>query len=98
MQAIFDPRYFEALCPEQAECHLVPERQAIREWLLELDDDLPPKPFPETAILGLNLHRHWSAEHRTALWFPHAYNAHRVDAIYLRYGKSRYEIKSFRNV
>jgi hypothetical protein len=100
MQAIFEPRYFAALCPEQAgqPSHLVPERQAIREWLLELDDTLPPRPFPETAILGLNLHRHWRAEHRTALWFPQPYNNCWVKEIYLRYGKSRSEIKALKKL
>ncbi len=39
-------------------------------------------------MLGLDLYRHWSAEHRTALWFPNPHNNYRVNEIYLRYGKS----------
>ena len=48
-------------------------------------------------MLGLDLYRHWSAEHRTALWFPNPHNNYRVNEIYLRYGKSEAEIRSFRD-
>ena len=75
----------------------VPEREEIRQLLLELDDEIPPSPFPSTRVLGLDLYRHWSAEHRTALWFPNPHNNYRVNEIYLRYGKSEAEIRSFRD-
>jgi hypothetical protein len=76
----------------------VPEREEIRDLLLGLDDEIPPNPFPSTRVLGLNLYRHWSGEHRTALWFPNPHNNYRVNEIYLRYGKSQAEIRSFRDV
>jgi hypothetical protein len=95
MTVIFTAAHVAALSPGQAgqPAGTVPERESIRDLLLELDDGLPPAPFPATAVLGLDLHRHWSAEHRTALWFPHTFNGFRVEEIYLRYGKSRAEIR-----
>jgi hypothetical protein len=75
----------------------VPEREEIRQLLLELNDEIPPSPFPSTRVLGLDLYRHWSVEHRTALWFPNPHNNYRVNEIYLRYGKSEAEILSFRD-
>lgn len=98
--ATFQASHFEALSAQQAPLpgEMVPERAVIKDLLLELDDALPPTPFPHSQILGMNLCRHWSSEHRTSLWFPHVFNGHRVDEIYLRYGKSESEIRSFRHL
>lgn len=74
MAVVFEERHFQALDPEREELASVREREEMRAMLLELDDEIPPAPYPVTHVLGLHLHRHWSAEHRTALWFPHPFN------------------------
>jgi hypothetical protein len=97
---MFQSRHFAGLSPSVAERlnNEVPVREEIRNLLLDLDDAIPPAPFPQTAVLGLDLHRHWSSEHRTALWFPHQYNGLKVDEIYLRYGKSRAQVRALANL
>jgi len=98
MRVTFDRRHMQALGGAVASRDEVPERGEIRDMLLGLDDDLPPAPFPATGLLGLDIHRHWSSEHRTCLWFPHRFNGYRVAEIYLRYGKSEHQIRAFRNL
>ncbi len=95
MEVLFEERHIKALSEERRNLppDKVPERLEMRNLLLEIDNFIPPEPFPKTQILDFNLHRHWSSEHRTALWFPHQFNNFGVDEIYLRYGKSRNEIK-----
>ena len=88
----FEPKHLEALSEQQAQLQQIAERPNIKDLLLELDDDLPPAPFPHN-VLGLNLYRHWSSEHRTSLWFPHPFNNFRVCEVFLRYGKSKKEIQ-----
>lgn len=94
---VFQSRHFAALSPGVAERpnNEIPAREEIRNLLLDLDDTIPPAPFPQTGVLGLDLHRHWSSEHRTALWFPHQFNGFRVEEIYLRYGKSKAQVRAF---
>jgi hypothetical protein len=94
MNVQFEEKHFAAFSEDRATLQNIPERKEVRDLLLDLDDAIPPALFPETEILGIDLHRHWSSEHRTALWFPHVMNGMRVDELYLRYGKSETQIKS----
>lgn len=101
MSEIFEQSHFGALRTERAPLSAEEDptlgqmRLEIRDRLLSLDDEIPPGPWAATtAVLGVDLYRHWSSEHRTALWFPHPFNRYRVEEIYLRYGKSRGQIKA----
>ena len=96
IEVLFARSDFRALNPDHAQLPApdVPERVGIRDKLLALDEGISSPPFPETEILGLDLHRHWSQTHRTALWYPHSFNGDRVDEIYLRYGKSRAQVRA----
>jgi hypothetical protein len=70
----------------------LPERGDIRDRLLVLDRALPGQRFAGTAILGLDLHKHWKPQNLTSASHPHAFNGNKVSEIFLRYGKSRQEM------
>lgn len=97
MAAFFSPAWYPYLGDEFSALPLeqVPQRLEIRDQLIRLHDRVERAPGPHRAF---DLHPHWNRENLTCYIFPNDYNSNRVREIFLRYGKSRAQIRALRDV
>lgn len=95
MAPFFDAGLYHFLSEEFSRRPLkeVPARAEIRYRLSELHELIRRAPY--SPLCTLDLHPHWRAENLTNLIDLSPFNGHRVSEIYVRYGKSHQQIRSF---